>query len=91
MNRLIRLLTNDRCLVVAENEGDLYVYVGNANSLDSAISGKRHTKSIKREKTGQDVSLSFDEDKRTLAICGVDARKVGRGFVIGLHLFTPIL
>lgn len=91
MDRLIRLLTNDRCLIVVENEGDLNVFVGNASSLDSVISGKRHMKSIKREKTGQDVSFSFDEDKRTLAICGVDARKVSRGFTIDPHPFTSIL
>ncbi|KAL5513533.1 hypothetical protein ACEPAH_3932 [Sanghuangporus vaninii] len=74
--RLIRLLPNDQCLIVAEgSDRDLFVYIGNASTLDSAISGKRTAKIIKREKTGQDILLAYEEGKHTLVICGVDVQK----------------
>ncbi|KAL5492779.1 hypothetical protein ACEPAI_4226 [Sanghuangporus weigelae] len=74
--RLIRLLPNDQCLIMAEgNDRDLFVYIGNASTLDSAISGKRTAKVIKREKTGQDILLAYEEGKRTLVVCGVDVQK----------------
>ena len=75
--RLMRLLPNDQCLVVIEEENrDLYVYLAKNGELGAAIEARRYKKPIKREKTGHDVALTYDDGRRMLAVCGIDYQKV---------------
>ena len=46
-------------------------------SLGNAVQRGVSKKQIHKEKTGRDIALAYDEGKRTLAVCGVDAQKVG--------------
>ncbi|KAH8114632.1 hypothetical protein DFH11DRAFT_1508603 [Phellopilus nigrolimitatus] len=81
---LIQLLEGDKCLVVVGDQNqDLHVYLENLSSLEAAIEYKRSKKTIKREKTGHDVAVAYDEGRRTLVVCGVDNQKPS----VQLHCF----
>ncbi|KAH8114613.1 hypothetical protein DFH11DRAFT_1764484 [Phellopilus nigrolimitatus] len=81
---LIKLLEGDKCLVVVDDQNqDLYVYLADLSSLEAAIEYKRFKRLIKREKTGNDVVVAYDEGRRTLVVCGVDIQKSS----VQLHCF----
>ncbi|EJD00191.1 uncharacterized protein FOMMEDRAFT_112544 [Fomitiporia mediterranea MF3/22] len=83
--RLFRLLPNERCLVIIEDRShDFYVYLETPSTLSAAVKNKRSKKHINREKTGQDIAMTYDEGKRSLAICGTDSQKC----FVQLHFFV---
>ncbi|KAH8114634.1 hypothetical protein DFH11DRAFT_1508479 [Phellopilus nigrolimitatus] len=74
---LIQLLEGDKCLVVVDDQDqDLHIYLENLSSLEAAMKRKEGAKKrIKREKTGNDVVVAYDEGRRALVVCGVDIQK----------------
>ncbi|THH11646.1 hypothetical protein EW145_g511 [Phellinidium pouzarii] len=83
--RLFRILEGNKCLAVIDDRSqDLHVYSESLISLGAAISNRRPKKEIKREKTGHDIAVAYDEGKRALVICGVDTQKPS----VQLHCFA---
>ncbi|KAH8114640.1 hypothetical protein DFH11DRAFT_1764593 [Phellopilus nigrolimitatus] len=82
---LIKILEGDKCLVVVDDQNqDLHIYLENLSSLEAAIKHKEGAKKrIKREKTGNDVVVAYDEGRRALVVCGVDIQKPS----VQLHCF----
>jgi hypothetical protein len=44
--------------------------------LDAIVREKKCKKRFLREKLGSDIITAYDEQKRLLVVCGVDAQKV---------------
>ncbi|PAV19468.1 hypothetical protein PNOK_0440200 [Pyrrhoderma noxium] len=71
--KLIRLIGDDKCLLVIENrEQDLCIYLKELSHLEAAIQSGRMKKKIKKEKIGDEIHLTFDENAKKLLICGMD-------------------
>lgn len=65
------LLPQSRALLVTRNHtGEGKVYVSSITNLQSTLQGKRPMKELKRDKTGENFLLAYDETKRMLAVCG---------------------
>ncbi|KAI5122456.1 hypothetical protein M0805_008767 [Coniferiporia weirii] len=83
--RLLQLLENNKSLIIVEDLGhDLRVFLENLSNLDSAIANGRSKKVIKREKTGHDIVVAYDEGRRALVVCGIDIQKPS----VQLHCFA---
>ncbi|KAI5122457.1 hypothetical protein M0805_008768 [Coniferiporia weirii] len=83
--RLLQLLENNKCLVIVEDRGhDLHIFLENLSNLDAAIANGRSKKVIKREKTGHDIVVAYDEGRRVLVVCGIDTQKPS----VQLHCFA---
>ena len=54
----------------------LYVFLEDPERLDGIVREKKYKKRILREKLGNDIITAYDEQKRLLVVCGVDAQKV---------------
>ena len=67
----LRLLPSDRCMLIARDRlGDCHIYMSSMANLDDAIAGQRAMKDLKRDKIGENLLFSLDENKRILAVCG---------------------
>lgn len=76
--RHIQLLQRDKCFIVLEDQNGIFsVYLETLSTLDNAIQCKRVKKSLHREKLGDEVFLAMDEQKRAVAVCGINNAKVG--------------
>ena len=64
-----QFLENERLLLVLAYQDKFLVYLERLPALDMAIQRGRPIKSLSRDKLGQGVLFSFDESKRTLAVC----------------------
>ena len=70
-----RLLPGARCLLITrDHAGDCRIYMSSIATLQDAVC-KRPTKELKRDKIGENIFFSYDESKRTLAICSVSGVK----------------
>ena len=54
----------------------LYVFLENPERLDGIVREKKYKKRILREKLGNDITTAYNEQKRLLVVCGVDAHEV---------------
>ena len=64
-----QFLENERLLLVLAYQDKFLVYLERLPALDMAIQRGRPIKSLSHDKLGQGVLFSFDESKRTLAVC----------------------
>ena len=68
-----------KALLILDLQGEsLYVFLEDPARLDGVVRERKYKKRILREKLGGDVVAAYDEQKRLLVVCGVDAEKVGR-------------
>lgn len=69
-SRHAQLLENDRLLlIVQDSHGNLFVFLETLARIDHAIASNKYKKQLHREKIGQDFILTFDEQKKMLALC----------------------
>ena len=64
-----QLLENEKILLVLATRDKFHVYLERLPVLDAAIQRNKPLKTVIRDKLGKDVLFSFDETKRTLAVC----------------------
>ncbi|PPQ72320.1 hypothetical protein CVT26_007277 [Gymnopilus dilepis] len=65
-----QLLPESKLLLLVDDRKDtILVFCDTLSQIGNAVKGRRSRKQIRREKTGQDVLIAFDEGKRMLAIC----------------------
>lgn len=75
--RHVQLLANKKCLLVLSDcNQSLSVYMDSLDNLKGAVENDRHKKHFHKDKLGGTAVLAFDESKRMLVICVVDAHKV---------------
>ena len=64
-----QLLENEKILLVLATRDKFHVFLERLPVLDMAIQRGKPIKSLSRDKLGLGVLFSFDETKRTLAVC----------------------
>lgn len=72
----IQLLGNGRVFLVTDSTDGIAIYTEQTQSLASAIANQRSLRHVRRERVGDDVSLAYDEIKRMLVICSVQAVRI---------------
>ncbi|EKM59289.1 uncharacterized protein PHACADRAFT_87023 [Phanerochaete carnosa HHB-10118-sp] len=83
---LIQLLHDSRCLLIIRDEirGDVSIYFEKLVDLDNAVKYMRPKKTFSASKLHGELLFSFDETKRTLAVCVVAKLHV-HAFVFDEH------
>jgi len=73
-SRHLQLLENDKLLLIIDDHGDsILVYLNSQQSISAAVS-RSPQKSLHKSKIGEACIFTFDEVRRTLAVC--EATKV---------------
>ncbi|KAJ7231899.1 hypothetical protein B0H12DRAFT_204922 [Mycena haematopus] len=73
-----QLIDGGKLLLIIEDLEHLYIFLENPSALEHAVSRGRAAarRVLHRDKTGKDVSLSYDEQKRMLSLCAVSKQQL---------------
>ncbi len=64
-----KLLENEKLLLVVTDWDKHSIYLERLSAMDAAIQWGRATKTLNRDKVGEDVLFAYDESKRMLTVC----------------------
>jgi len=86
--RHLQLLENDKLLLIVDDHNDgILVYLDSQQSISTAVHHSPR-KNLHRSKIGEACLFTFDEGRRTLAVC--ETTKAGLSFQILLEITNPL-